>query len=171
MDIPREQHKGRRLIRRILLGLLLVGSISAITVYLARLEPAAPSVEREMLLMDTVQRGNMILQVRGVGKLMSEDMLIVPATVAGRVKCILVEAGTPVEPNTVILELTNPALAYGGGPVLGVRGVAIVGHGRARATEIARALHTAREAVAKDFVAIAERELEALRASQGNNSE
>lgn len=110
MDIPREQHKGRRLIRRILLGLLLVGSITALTVYLARLEPAAPSVEREMLLMDTVQRGNMILQVRGVGKLMSEDMLIVPATVAGRVKCILVEAGTPVEPNTVILELTNPNL-------------------------------------------------------------
>ena len=110
MDIPREQHKGRRLIRRILVGLILAGVIATVTVVLSRLEPAAPSVEREMLLMDTVQRGNMILQVRGVGKLMSEDMLIVPATVAGRVKCILVEPGTPVEPNTVILELTNPNL-------------------------------------------------------------
>ena len=70
-----------------------------------------------------------------------------------------------------ILELTNPALAYGGGPLLGVRGVAIVGHGRARAAEIARALHTAKEAVERDFVAIAERELEALRASQSDNSE
>ena len=110
MDIPREQHKGRRLVRRILVGLLLAGVIATVTVALSRLEPAAPSVEREMLLMDTVQRGNMILQVRGVGKLMSEDMLIVPATVAGRVKRILLEPGTPVEPNTVILELTNPNL-------------------------------------------------------------
>lgn len=70
-----------------------------------------------------------------------------------------------------ILELTNPALAYGGGPLLGVNGVAIVGHGRAKAPEIARALHTAREAVEKDFVAVAARELEALRASQSDNSE
>ena len=70
-----------------------------------------------------------------------------------------------------ILELTNPALAYGGGPLLGVRGVAIVGHGRARAAEIGRALHTAKEAVERDFVAIAERELGALRASQSDNSE
>ena len=69
-----------------------------------------------------------------------------------------------------ILELTNPALAYGGGPLLGVKGVAIVGHGRARATEIARALHTARVAVEKDFVVIAERELAALRASSAAQS-
>ena len=110
MDVPRGQHKGRRLVRRILVGLLLAGVIATVTVALSRLEPAAPRVEREMLLMDTVQRGNMILQVRGVGKLMSEDMLIVPATVAGRVKRILLEPGTPVEPNTVILELTNPNL-------------------------------------------------------------
>ncbi len=110
MDIPREQHKGSRLVRRILIGLTLVGVITTLTVDLSRLEPASPSVEREMLILGTVERGNMLLQVRGVGKLMSEDMLIVPATVAGRVKCILVEAGTPVEPNTVILELTNPNL-------------------------------------------------------------
>ena len=67
MDVPREQHKGRRLIRRILLGLLLVGILTALTVFLSGLEPAAPSVEREMLLMDTVQRGTMILRGWGVG--------------------------------------------------------------------------------------------------------
>lgn len=70
-----------------------------------------------------------------------------------------------------ILELTNPALTYGGGPLLGVNGVAIVGHGRAKAPEIARALHTARMAVEKDFVAVARQELEALRASQSDNIE
>ena len=103
MDIPREQHKGRRLIRRILIALILAGVIVTVTVGLSRLEPAAPSVQREMLLMDTVKRGNMILQVRGVGKPMSEDMLIVPAMVAGRVKRIPVAAGTPVEANTGLL--------------------------------------------------------------------
>jgi len=81
-----------------------------VTIVLARLEPASPGVQRETLLTDTVKQGNMILQVRGVGKLMSEDMLVVPAAVSGRVARILVEAGTPVEPNTVLLELTNPDL-------------------------------------------------------------
>ncbi len=110
MDIPREQKRTRRLIKRILIVLVLGGGITAITIVLARLEPASPSVERETLLTGTVEQGNMILQVRGVGKLVSEDMLVVPATVSGRVARILVEPGTPVEPNTVILELTNPNL-------------------------------------------------------------
>lgn len=52
----------------------------------------------------------MLRQVRGVGSLVSEDILVVPARVAGRVTRILVEPGTPVEPNTVILELSNPEL-------------------------------------------------------------
>ena len=52
----------------------------------------------------------MLRQVRGVGSLVSEDILVVPARVAGRVTRILVEPGTPVEPNTVILELSSPEL-------------------------------------------------------------
>lgn len=110
MDIPREQRKTQRLIKRIVIILVLAGAVTAVTIVLARLEPAAPSVERETLLTDTVKQGNMILQVRGVGKLVSEDMLVVPAAVAGRVARILVMPGTTVEPNTVILELTNPDL-------------------------------------------------------------
>lgn len=110
MDIPRKQKKTRRLITRIVIGLVLLGGVTAVTMVLARLEPAAPGVERETLLTGTVERGNMILLVRGVGKLVSEDRLVVPAAVSGRVKRILVEPGTPVEPNTVILELTNPNL-------------------------------------------------------------
>jgi HlyD family secretion protein len=110
MDIPRESQKGKRLIRRIILGVLLVGGITAATIALSRLEPAAPGVERETLLTDAVKQGNMILEVKGVGTLVSEDMLIVPATVPGRVKCIQVQPGVIVEPNTVILELTNPDL-------------------------------------------------------------
>jgi len=52
----------------------------------------------------------MLREVRGVGTLVSEDILWVPAVVPGRVIRILVEPGTPVEPNTVLLDLHNPEL-------------------------------------------------------------
>jgi len=52
----------------------------------------------------------MLRQVRGVGTFVSEDILVVPAAVAGRVSRILVQPGTVVEPNTVVLELSNPDL-------------------------------------------------------------
>jgi len=84
--------------------------ITAITLVLSRLEPAAPTVERQTLLIDTVKRGDIILEVRGVGTLVSEDMLVVPSRVSGRALRILVQPGTPVEPNTVIFVLGNPQL-------------------------------------------------------------
>lgn len=80
------------------------------TVGLSRLEPAVPSVDRRTLWIDAVKRGPMLREVRGVGTLMSEDVLVVPAEVAGRVRAILVEPGAMVDANTVILELTNPQL-------------------------------------------------------------
>jgi HlyD family secretion protein len=110
MDIPRKTSKRLKFLRRslfVVVGIVVIGGVS---IFLSGLEPAAPGVERETLLLDTVERGDMVLEVRGVGKLMSEDRLIVPATVAGRVSRILVEPGAEVEPNTVIIELTNPDL-------------------------------------------------------------
>jgi HlyD family secretion protein len=110
MDIPRKVSKRRRLIRRslyVLTGLLLIALVS---MGLSRLEPAAPSVDRRTLWIEQVKRGSMLRQVRGVGTLVSEDVLVVPATVAGRVVRILVEPGTIVDANTVILELSNPEL-------------------------------------------------------------
>jgi len=110
MDIPRKSAKRRKIIRRGLIattGLILV---AAITVGVSRLEPAAPSVDRRTLWLDKAKRGSMLRQVRGVGTLVSEEILWVPATVAGRVVQILVEPGSPVEPNTVLLELSNPTL-------------------------------------------------------------
>lgn len=110
MDIPRKQNKTRKLVKRILFIVVAIAAITAVTLGLSRLEPAAPGVERETLLLDTVKQGDMILEVRGVGRLMSEDRMVVPALVSGRVKRILVEPGALVEPNTVIIELTNPDL-------------------------------------------------------------
>jgi HlyD family secretion protein len=110
MDIPRKSRKVRRMVIRIIVAVISLAAIAAITLGLSRLEPAAPSVDRQTLLIDSVKRGDIILEVRGVGTLVSEDMLVVPAQVSGRATRILVEAGTPVEPNTVILELSNPEL-------------------------------------------------------------
>lgn len=110
MDIPRKSRKVRRIVIRVIVVIITVGAITAITLGLSRLEPAAPTVERQTLLIDSVKRGDIFLEVRGVGTLVSEDMLVVPAEVSGRTTRILVEAGTPVEPNTVILELSNPEL-------------------------------------------------------------
>ncbi|MBL7184897.1 MAG: HlyD family efflux transporter periplasmic adaptor subunit [Phycisphaerae bacterium] len=110
MDIPRKNAKRQRRIRRGLYtvaGLLVIGLI---TMGLSRLQPAAPSVDRRTLWIDTVKRGSMLRQVRGVGSLLSEDILLVPAGVSGRVTRILVEPGTIVEADTVILELSNPEL-------------------------------------------------------------
>ena len=110
MDVKRKNAKRNRWLRRGLTISIVVVVFAAVTLVLARLEPAAPSVDRRTLWIDTVKRGSMLRQVRGVGTLVSEDVLVVPATVSGRVVRILVEPGTIVDANTVILELSNPEL-------------------------------------------------------------
>ncbi len=110
MDIPRKSAKRMKMIRRGLIATTGLIVIAAVTVGVSRLEPAAPSVDRRTLWLDKAKRGPMLRQVRGVGTLVSEDILWVPAVVAGRVVRILVEPGEVVEPNTVLLELSNPEL-------------------------------------------------------------
>ena len=104
MDIPRKNSKRNRWLRRGLFTTIAISLLGLTTLGLSRLKPAAPSVDRRTLLIDTVERGTMVRHVRGVGSLVSEDVLVVPATVGGRVVRILVEPGTVVDANTVILE-------------------------------------------------------------------
>ena len=111
MDIPRGKGAARaRLIKRIVAAVVVAISIPAITIALRRLQPAAQSVERSTVWPDTVKRGEMIVQVRGLGTLVPEDILTIPATTDGRVVPQPLLAGTIVKPDTVILELTNPEL-------------------------------------------------------------
>jgi len=98
------------MIRRGLIATTGLVLVAAVTVGVSRLKPAAPGVDRRTLWLDKVKRGPMLREVRGVGTLVSEDILWVPAVVSGRVIRVLVEPGTPVEPNTVLLELSNPEL-------------------------------------------------------------
>jgi multidrug resistance efflux pump len=108
MDIARPSRARERRIRRIIYGAAGLVAISLITLGLSRLKPAAPSVERGTVWIDTVKRGPMLRQVRGPGTLVPEQIRWITNVTAGRVERILVEPGTPVETETVLLELSNP---------------------------------------------------------------
>ena len=84
--------------------------VALITLAVSRLKPAAPSVDRGTVWIDTVKRGPMIRQVRGSGTLIPEDIRWIPATTQGRVERILLRPGAEVKPDTVILEMSNPDL-------------------------------------------------------------
>ena len=105
MDIPREPKgkKGRYL--WIAAGVL---AIVAITLFLQRLEPAAPTVDGAIVWTDTVKRGSMLRRVRGTGYLRPEDIVYISAETAGRVARVVAEPGLVTEPETVLLELNNP---------------------------------------------------------------
>jgi len=87
-----------------------VAALALVSVALARLEPAAPEVERATLYIDTVTRGPFVREVRGNGSLVPEDIRWIPALTEGRVERVVVLPGAVVEPDTVLLELTNPDL-------------------------------------------------------------
>ena len=110
MDIPRKSQARLRWIRRIVVGVILLGAIGGLSWYVSRLKPAAPTVERANVWIDTVKRGPMLRQVRGLGRLVPEEIRWVPAVTEGRVEKKLLEAGARVTPDTILLELSNPQL-------------------------------------------------------------
>src|SRR5688572_8632081 len=100
----------KKKIRRALYGTGFLVVIILITVGVSRLKPAAPSVDRATVWIDTVKRGPMLRQVRGSGTLVPEEIRWIPATTQGRVERIILRPGASVTPTTVILELSNPEL-------------------------------------------------------------
>lgn len=72
MDVPRPSVARRRRIRRLIAAVVAVCAIGGITWWLSRLEPAAPTVKRASVWLDTVKRGEMLRQVRGTGSLVPE---------------------------------------------------------------------------------------------------
>ena len=110
MDISRPERAAKRKRRRIIVIILTVLAVAGAGVYVNQLDPAVPTVERGTIWLDTVQEGEMLRQVRGNGTLIPENVLVVPTEVGGRVVRIEVLPGAAVEPDTVILELSNPPL-------------------------------------------------------------
>jgi HlyD family secretion protein len=111
VDIARSPEvKRKKQIRRIIYGAIALLAIVLITVGVSRLRPAAPSVDRATVWVDTVKRGPMIRQVRGSGILVPENIRWIPATTSGRVERLVLRPGAQVTPTTVILEMSNPDL-------------------------------------------------------------
>jgi HlyD family secretion protein len=84
--------------------------VVVITAALARLKPAAPTVDRATVWTDTVKRGPMLRDVRGLGTLEPETIWVIPAATDGRVEKRYLLPGTPVKAGTAILDLSNPQL-------------------------------------------------------------
>lgn len=110
MDIPRPELQRRKRIRQAAIagGALVLLAIA--TVAISRLEPAAPSVPRASVWIDDVERGEMLRQVRGTGTLVPREIRWIAAQTDGRVERVVVRAGAVVEPDTVLVEMSNPDL-------------------------------------------------------------
>ena len=110
MDIPRPELKRRKRLRQLGIGTGLVAVLAVVTFFLAGLEPAAPSVSRASVWVDTVREGEMLRQVRGPGTLVPREIRWIAAQTAGRIERVLVRPGAAVEPETVLAEMSNPDL-------------------------------------------------------------
>ena len=110
MDIARPSQARKKRIKRIIYAVVGVAAITTITLGVQRLKPAAPEVDGGTVWRDTVKRGPMDLQERGIGTLVPEEIQWIPAVTDGQVERRLILPGTPVKADTVIMVLTNPQL-------------------------------------------------------------
>jgi HlyD family secretion protein len=106
VDIPRAPARRGR--KQLLYGGLAVLGLALATAGLRSLKPAAPSVDRAAVWIDSVQRGPLLIEVRGPGTLVPERVRWISAVTAGRVEKRLAEPGQEVNPDTELLELSNP---------------------------------------------------------------
>src|SRR6202451_4612546 len=110
MDIQRKNVGKRKAIRWTVTILVILGSGVGIAFALSRLKPAAPGVPLSTLWPDEVKRGPMIREVSGIGSLVPEDTLVIPAQTAGRIERILIQPGNAVRADSVVMILTSPEL-------------------------------------------------------------
>jgi HlyD family secretion protein len=110
MDIERKDLARKRKMRRIVMVVVALLAMGAITYGVSKLEPAAPTVDASVVFPDTVERGEMTIDVRGLGTLVPEEIVLIPARDEGRVEKRYLQAGMAVEPDTVLIELSNPQL-------------------------------------------------------------
>lgn len=110
MDVSREGVAASRLRHRIAFLCSGAALLVALALLILGLDPAAPTLDRNTVFLDTVRRGEMLLSVRGAGTLVPVDTRRVAAGTSGRVATVHALPGVRVEPETVILTLENPRL-------------------------------------------------------------
>jgi HlyD family secretion protein len=111
MDIKRPpKSKIKKNIRMAILVVVGLAAVGGITYGLAKLKPAAPTLDRSTAVIETVKRGEMVRDVRGNGTLVPEIIRWVPAPAQGRVEKVNLQAGVEVDASTVLVELSNPQM-------------------------------------------------------------
>lgn len=110
MDIQRSDLKIKKRRKQVIYGVLGIVGLLTAGVVIARLEPAAPSVDRGTVWTDTVKRGEMLREVRGPGTLVPKSIRWLAAETDARVEEIVIKPGAVVEPDSVILKLSNPVV-------------------------------------------------------------
>jgi HlyD family secretion protein len=110
MDIARPEFKQQKRRRQMVIGAVAVVIVAVLTMAVYRLKPAAPTVERGTVYTDTVKRGSLLRQVRGLGSLVpsQESVLQIPAETEATVVRIRMLPGSLVKADTVIMEMSNP---------------------------------------------------------------
>ena len=110
MDIPRPSQAKAKLRKRLIIGGVAALALIGITLLLARLKPAVPTVDRSLVWIDTVKRGPMTREVHGLGTLVPQDISWIPARTNAHVDRIVLNPGAAVEPDSVILVLSDPTV-------------------------------------------------------------
>jgi HlyD family secretion protein len=110
VDIARPDLLEKKKKRQMIWAGVAASVVVLLTLGVSRLKPAAPTVERATVVLDTVKRGEMVRDVRGLGTLVPEDIRWIPALTEARVERRVLLPGTVVKPDSVILELSNPTL-------------------------------------------------------------
>jgi len=110
MDIARPEFKTQKRRRQAIIVAAVVLGLTAVSVAVLRLKPAAPTVERGTVWTDTVKRGPMLRQVRGLGSLVptQESVRQIPAETEATVVRIHMLPGSLVTASTILLEMSNP---------------------------------------------------------------
>src|SRR5437763_14831917 len=101
MDIQRPSNARAKKIRRIIYAAVAFLLIGGVSFGLSRLRPAAPTVDRATIWTDDVKRGAMLREVRGLGKLVREDIRWIPAQTNGTLERIVLRPGAIVPPHSV----------------------------------------------------------------------
>jgi HlyD family secretion protein len=111
MDIQRPSNARAKKIRRIAYGTVALVLLGGVTYALSKLKPAAPSVDAGTVWSDTVKRGPMLREVRGLGTLVPEDIRWIASQTQARVDRWVLRPGAIVKPGSIIMELSDPTLS------------------------------------------------------------
>jgi len=110
MDIQRPSNARAKKIRRIAYGTIALMLIGGVTYGLSKLKPAAPYVDPGTVWSDTVKRGPMLREVRGLGTLVPEDIRWVAAQTDAHVDKWVLRPPAIVKPDSIIMELSDPTV-------------------------------------------------------------